>query len=183
MDWFYSWKKKGTANCAFCSTVIMGLRHFFFFGRAVFAAAALAFLSHPSTNLAIAAARLADSLPSASARLLAARTSFFNPRTCFFRALILACNALTLAFDAELADDFFLVAGRFRAAVLTGAFLTAGLLAIFLTAAFLTAGFATFFFTAGLAAFFLTAGFLACASDFGFAAFFAVAILQSPHIS
>lgn len=52
---------------------------FFFFGLADFAAAALAFLSHPLTNLAIAAPRLALSLPSASAFLFAALTSFFNP--------------------------------------------------------------------------------------------------------
>ncbi|MDH3631665.1 MAG: hypothetical protein OER98_11150, partial [Gammaproteobacteria bacterium] len=156
----------------------MKIRYFFFLGFADLAAAELAFLSHPLTKRAIAAPRFADSLPSASARLLAARTSFFNPATCF-------CNAFTLALAAELAEDFFLAAGRFLAAGLAAFFLTAGrvafllvagrvaffLAATFLLAAGLLATFllaagllATFFFTAGLRAFFLTAGFLA----FGF---------------
>jgi len=163
----------------------MKIRYFFFLGFADLAAAELAFLSHPLTKRAIAAPRFADSLPSASARLLAARTSFFNPATCF-------CNAFTLALAAELAEDFFLAAGRFLAAGLAAFFLTAGRVAFllvagrvafFLAATFLLAAglLATFFFTAGLRAFFLTAGFLAF--GFGFAVFFAVAIVQSPHVN
>jgi hypothetical protein len=51
----------------------------------------------------------------------------------------------------------------------------------FLAAGLFTAGFAAFFFTAGLLAFFFTAGLVAF--GFGFAAFFAVAIVQSPHVN
>jgi hypothetical protein len=162
----------------------MKIRYFFFLGFADLAAAELAFLSHPLTNRAIAAPRFADSLPRASARLLAARTSFFNPRICF-------CNAFILALAAEPAEDFFLAAGRFLAAGLAAFFLTAGRVAFFLAAGrvafFLAAGrvaflAATFFLAAGLlTAFFFTAGLVAF--GFGFAAFFAVAIVQSPHVN
>lgn len=171
----------------------MKIRYFFFLGFADLAAAELAFLSHPLTNRAMAAPRFADNLPRASARLLAPRTSFFNPRICF-------CNAFILALAAELAEDFFLAAGRFLAAGLAAFFLTAGRAAFFLAAGrvaflaatfflaaglfttfFFTAGFVAFFFTAGLRAFFFTAGLVAF--GFGFAAFFAVAIVQSPHVN
>ena len=141
----------------------------------------------------MAAPRFADNLPRESPRLMAARTSFFNPWICF-------CNAFILALAAELAEDFFLAAGRFLAAGLAAFFLTAGRVAFFLAAGrvafflaagrvaflaatfFLAAGlFTTFFFTAGLLAFFFTADLVAF--GFGFAAFFAVAIVQSPHVN
>ena len=105
----------------------MKIRYFFFLGFADLAAAELAFLSHPLTNRAMAAPRFADNLPRASPRLMAARTSFFNPRICF-------CNAFILALAAELAEDFFLAAGRFLAAGLAAFFLTAGRVAFFLAA-------------------------------------------------
>jgi hypothetical protein len=112
---------------------------------------------------------------------MAVRTSFFNTWICF-------CNAFIFALAAELAEDFFLVAGLFLAAGLAAFFLTAGRVAFFLAAgrvAFLAVTFflAAGLFTAGFAAFFFffTAGLVAF--GFGFAAFFAVAIVQSPHVN
>ena len=153
----------------------MTIRYFFFLGFANLAAAELAFLSQPLTNRAIAAPRFADNLPRASPRLMAARTSFFNPWICF-------CNAFILALAAELAEDFFLAAGRFLAAGLAAFFLTAGRVAFFLAAGRVAFLAATFFLAAGLlTAFFFTAGLVTF--GFGFAAFFAVAIVQSPHVN
>ena len=92
---------------------------FFLFGLIALVAAKLACLSHPLTNFAIATPLLSDSLPRASARRLAIRTSFFNPCTCFFKVLIISSRALILGLPAA----FFAAAGRFFTLGFTAFFL------------------------------------------------------------
>ena len=112
--------------------------------------------------------------------------------TAFFLTADFAAVFLTAAFFAA----FFFTAGFLTAGLRVVAFFAAGraaffltatflvatfLVAAFLVAAFLTAGLDAFFFTAGRFAAFFAAGLLAAfAFGFDFAAFFAVAIIQTP---
>jgi hypothetical protein len=147
---FSSSIKKGAASCALSNLLLRGFGQLFFFADfAFFPADAFAFLSQPLTNLATAAPRLDDNLPSASARLLALVTSDCRLLTCCFKALILACSALTLAAAAE----------RAAALLAAAAFLATDFAAVFLTAAFFAAPFfaAPFFAAPFFAAPFFTA--------------------------
>jgi uncharacterized RDD family membrane protein YckC len=105
--------------------------------------------------------------------LLASLTFAFRLLISFFKALILACSALTLASAAFLTNPFAL-------------FLTADFAAVFLTAAFFTAGLRVAAFLAlGRAAFFLTAAFLVATflvATFLVAAFLVAAFLVATFL-